>query len=164
MLWVIILLDPFLLGTTPFCWSIWLIRNEEVLDKCRPKSLLQVLFRGTHWLRFWAQLQRCEVQQSIIVEACRKPENATMRLFASFGWLVFSIIGFWVILVENSFQVFCVLRCNKFSLNPLVGGWSQIFLSLSKKSWLEATSQWSIAPHLFELIKRRNETMEQELL
>ena len=58
--------------------SIWLIRNEEVLDKCRPKSLLQVLFRGTHWLRFWAQLQRCEVQQSIIIEACRKLENATM--------------------------------------------------------------------------------------
>ena len=133
MLWVIILLDPFLLGTTPFCWSIWLIRNEEVLDKCRLKSLSQVLFRGTYWPRFWAQLQRCEVQQSIIIEACRKLENATMRLFASFGWPVFfSIIGFWVILVENSFQVFCVLRCNKFCLIPLVGGWSQIFLHYLK--------------------------------
>jgi len=32
-------------------WAIWLTRNEVVFDRCRPKSLLQVLFRGTHWLR-----------------------------------------------------------------------------------------------------------------
>jgi hypothetical protein len=37
-------------------WAIWLTRNEIVFDKCKPKSLLQVLFRGTHWLRQWANL------------------------------------------------------------------------------------------------------------
>ena len=73
MLRVIRLLDLFLvLGTVAFSW------NEVVCS-----------FQWTHWLQLWAQLQRCEVQQSIIVEACRKPENATMRLFASFGWPIF---------------------------------------------------------------------------
>ena len=30
---------------TSFCWTIWLSRNEVVFDKCKPRTLLQVLFR-----------------------------------------------------------------------------------------------------------------------
>jgi hypothetical protein len=40
------------------CWTVWITRNQVVFDKCRPKSFLHVLFRGTHWLRQWAKLQR----------------------------------------------------------------------------------------------------------
>ena len=31
--------------------AIWLTRNEVIFEKARPKTFLQVLFRGTHWLR-----------------------------------------------------------------------------------------------------------------
>jgi hypothetical protein len=39
-------------GTSVFCWAMWLSRNEIVFDKVPIKSLLQVLYRGTHWLHF----------------------------------------------------------------------------------------------------------------
>ena len=47
-----------LTAASALCWAIWITRNEVVFDKCRPKSFLQVLFRGTHWLQQWARLQR----------------------------------------------------------------------------------------------------------
>jgi hypothetical protein len=43
-----------LTGALPFCWAIWLSRNDIVFDKTPTKTFLQVLFRGTHWLRFWS--------------------------------------------------------------------------------------------------------------
>jgi hypothetical protein len=52
------------------CWSLWISRNEIVFDKCRPKSFLQVLFRGTYWLHQWAQLQCHEDHQQELVNAC----------------------------------------------------------------------------------------------
>ena len=33
------------------CWTIWISRNEVIFDKCKAKSYLQVLFRGTYWLQ-----------------------------------------------------------------------------------------------------------------
>jgi len=50
----------FLTAASALCWTIWITRNEVVFDKCRPKFFLQVLFRGTYWLRQWAKLQRRE--------------------------------------------------------------------------------------------------------
>jgi len=47
-----------LTAAAALCWTIWLTRNKVIFDKCRPKSFLQVLFRGTHWLRQWTNLQR----------------------------------------------------------------------------------------------------------
>jgi hypothetical protein len=47
-----------LTAASTLCWAIWITRNEVVFDKYRPKSFLQVLFRGTHWLREWARLQQ----------------------------------------------------------------------------------------------------------
>jgi hypothetical protein len=35
-----------LMAASTLCWAVWLTRNEVVFDKCRPKSFLQVLFRG----------------------------------------------------------------------------------------------------------------------
>jgi len=40
-----------LTATSALLWAIWLTRNEIVFHKRKPKYLLQVLFRGTHWLR-----------------------------------------------------------------------------------------------------------------
>jgi hypothetical protein len=40
-----------LTAASALLWAIWLTRNEIVFDKRKSKSLLQVLFRGTHWLR-----------------------------------------------------------------------------------------------------------------
>jgi hypothetical protein len=39
-----------LMAASALCSTIWITRNEVVFDKCRPKTFLQVLFRGTHWL------------------------------------------------------------------------------------------------------------------
>jgi hypothetical protein len=36
-----------------FCWALWLSRNDIVFDKAPIKTFLQVLYRGTHWLRYW---------------------------------------------------------------------------------------------------------------
>jgi hypothetical protein len=49
-----------LTGAAAILRSIWITQNEVVLDVFQLKSLLQVLFRGTHWLHFYAQLQQCE--------------------------------------------------------------------------------------------------------
>ena len=48
---------PFLLtGAAAVIWAIWLQRNDSVFDRKLPKNFLQVLFRGTFWLRHWAKL------------------------------------------------------------------------------------------------------------
>jgi hypothetical protein len=63
-------------------------------DNCRPNSLLQVLFRGIHWLRFWAQLQRCEAQQALMVETCRTLKIVAISLFVFYEWPSLFRIGF----------------------------------------------------------------------
>ena len=46
----------------------------------------QVISRATYWLRFWAQLQRCEDDGEFLKVACRKLESMVMQLFANYGW------------------------------------------------------------------------------
>ncbi|CAN6180895.1 unnamed protein product, partial [Urochloa humidicola] len=53
----------------------------------------EVLFRGTHWLWFWALLQRTEDQRDQLVEACQVLESRAMQFFASHGWPFFLRIG-----------------------------------------------------------------------
>jgi hypothetical protein len=57
-----------------------------VFDKGHPKIFLQVLFRGTYWLRFWALLQRSDDDKERIFDACKLLESRTMEFFASHGW------------------------------------------------------------------------------
>ncbi|WVZ74625.1 hypothetical protein U9M48_022786 [Paspalum notatum var. saurae] len=77
---------PFLLaGAAALIWTIWLYRNECVFDRKQPKSLLQVLFRGTSWLRQWAKLQRNDDQQWL-TQGAQNLEGAALRIFNSFGW------------------------------------------------------------------------------
>nr|BAD09621.1 hypothetical protein [Oryza sativa Japonica Group] len=42
--------------------------------------------RATHWLRFWAQLQRCDEDEEFLKVACRKLETTVIQLFANYGW------------------------------------------------------------------------------
>ena len=104
------------------CCSIWLTRNEVVFDTSWPKTLLQVLFRRTHWLRFWTHLQRSEIQKELILEACRKMENAAMHFF--------SLPTDGLLLLGLSFKSFlCCKHRRSYS------GWSRNFFPLSKKTY-----------------------------
>jgi hypothetical protein len=71
-------------GVAALCWAIWISRNDLVFNKTPMVTYLQVLFRATHWLRFWGHLQRVE-DQEIIKETCRRIEAVSMQLFSYFG-------------------------------------------------------------------------------
>ena len=75
-------------------WTIWLTRNEIVFDKRKPKSLLQVLFRGTYWLRQWAILQRHEDLKDLLISAATRLETSALAFFSSNGWLMHRHVGF----------------------------------------------------------------------
>jgi hypothetical protein len=74
-------------------WTVWLTRNELVFDNYGPKSFLQVLFRGTHWLRQWAKLQRHEDLRSQLIAASQHLESSALQFFSSNGWLSARHIG-----------------------------------------------------------------------
>jgi hypothetical protein len=76
-----------LTAATTLLWAIWLTRNEIVFNKCKPKSLLQVLFRGTHWLCQWASLQRHEDLKDQLISAAKHLETSALAFFGSNGWI-----------------------------------------------------------------------------
>jgi len=82
-----------LTAAAALCWTIWLTRNEVVFDKCRPKTFLQVLFRGTHWLRQWARLQRREDMRDQLTLAGQHLESSALHFFSSSGWLSTRFFG-----------------------------------------------------------------------
>jgi hypothetical protein len=82
-----------LTATSTFCWAIWITRNEVVFDKCRAKSFLQVLFRGTHWLREWARLQGRDDLREQLTLAGQHLETSVLQFFSSNGWLSTRRIG-----------------------------------------------------------------------
>ena len=75
-----------LTGASALCWSIWLSRNDIVFDRSPSKTYMQVLYRGTHWLRLWALLQRCDEDKEELQEACRTMEVLVMQIFANHSW------------------------------------------------------------------------------
>ncbi|GJN40832.1 hypothetical protein PR202_gn00243 [Eleusine coracana subsp. coracana] len=56
-----------------------------VFDRSSIPSYLQVIFRGTHWSRFWSLLQK-EEQRPLMKRACRLVETAAIEIFAGNGW------------------------------------------------------------------------------
>ena len=82
-----------LTAASALCWTIWITRNEVVFDKCRSKFFLQVLFRGTHWLRQWARLQRRDDLRDQLTSAGRLLETSALHFFSSNGWLSNRFIG-----------------------------------------------------------------------
>ncbi|WVZ82089.1 LOW QUALITY PROTEIN: hypothetical protein U9M48_029391 [Paspalum notatum var. saurae] len=85
------LAGPLLTGAAAFCWALWLSRNDLTFNKCQSKTFLQVLFRGTHWLRL--RDTRTDDMKIDIVRTCRSLESAAMELFASHGWPFMFRIG-----------------------------------------------------------------------
>jgi hypothetical protein len=53
-------------GVAALFWSIWLCRNDVVFNHNHIPSIIQVIFRGTYWFRFWRLLQKEETQQQIL--------------------------------------------------------------------------------------------------
>ena len=74
-----------LTGTSALLWSIWLTRNEVAFNHKPIPSIVQVIFRGTHWLRFWRLLQKKETHQQIL-DVCQALEVVAMEVFANHGW------------------------------------------------------------------------------
>jgi len=70
-----------LTAASALCWTIWLTRNEVVFDKSRPKTFLQVLFHGTHWLRQWASLQRRDDQRDQLILVGHHLESSALHFF-----------------------------------------------------------------------------------
>jgi hypothetical protein len=66
-------------------WSIWLCRNDVAFNFKPIPSILQVLFRGTYWLRLWRLLQKQEAHQEILV-VCQSLEMVAMEILAKHGW------------------------------------------------------------------------------
>src|SRR6266498_155983 len=77
-----------LVGASSICWAIWLSRNDLVFDKGVVPSYMQVIFRGTHWIRFWSLLQQ-EEDRTVMKTSCRMLETMVMEIFAVNGWMVF---------------------------------------------------------------------------
>ena len=75
------------------CWAIWLSRNDVVFDKSPTKTYLQILYRGTQWLRFWTQLQRCDEDKETVQKAYQIIEVLVMQLFANHEWRFSNMIG-----------------------------------------------------------------------
>ena len=79
------LMYKILVGASAVCWAIWLSRNNMVFNNSRVATSLQVIFRGTHWIRFWALLQK-ENERPQVTLGCRVLETTAMEFFASNGW------------------------------------------------------------------------------
>jgi len=67
------------------CWAIWRCRNDIIFNKIKVNSILQVIFRGTYWLRFWAQLQREEHAKNAFSSLSRLIEIVVLDLVKG-GW------------------------------------------------------------------------------
>ena len=85
--------NQILVGASAFSWAIWLTRNDMVFDKSPMKTYMQVLYRGTHWLRFWSQLRWSEEDRESIITVCRRLEALVMQIFAQHGWRFSNRIG-----------------------------------------------------------------------
>ena len=55
-------------------------------DKDNAVQSYKVPYRGTHCLRLWALLQRCDEDKEELQEACRTMEVLVMQIFVNHGW------------------------------------------------------------------------------
>jgi hypothetical protein len=68
-----------------FCWALWINRNDLVFHKSQFKSILQVMFRGTYWIKCWAILSK-EDGMVILKKGCRLLETMALEIFHKSGW------------------------------------------------------------------------------
>jgi hypothetical protein len=79
------LMYKILVGASALCWSIWLSRNDMVVNNTRAVTPMQVIFRATHWIRFWALLQK-EDEQPHVIQGDRVLETTSMEIFSTNRW------------------------------------------------------------------------------
>lgn len=72
-------------GAAALCWAMWLNRNDMVFDNAKSNSFLQVIFRATHWIRWWSLLHK-EEDRASFKTGCKLLETVIMEVFAKFGW------------------------------------------------------------------------------
>jgi hypothetical protein len=72
-------------GVAAVCWAIWRCRNDIIFHKIKLNLILQVIFRGTYWLCFWAQLQRSEQAKDAISLISRNLETTALEMVKG-GW------------------------------------------------------------------------------
>jgi hypothetical protein len=65
-------------------WSIWLYQNDVVFNHKPISSIMQIIFRGTYWLRFWRLLQKEESHQQVL-NVCQSLEVVVKEIFISHG-------------------------------------------------------------------------------
>jgi hypothetical protein len=65
-------------------WYIWLCCNDVTFNFRPIPSILQVLFRGTYWLRLWKLLQKQDAHQEILV-VCQSLEMVA-KILVKHGW------------------------------------------------------------------------------
>jgi hypothetical protein len=80
-----------LVGVAAFCWALWLSRNDVMCQKSKTKSFLQVIFRGTFWIRSWSILSKEEGRKHL-KGCCRWMETIALELFKRSWWNVFQRI------------------------------------------------------------------------
>jgi hypothetical protein len=72
-------------GVAAMCCAIWRCRNDVVFNQMKSNFILQVIFRGAYWLRFWAQLQRDETAKDALSTMSKKLEVIALEI-SNKGW------------------------------------------------------------------------------
>jgi len=72
-------------GVAAVCWAIRRCRNDIIFNKIKVTSILQVIFRGTYWFHFWAQLQHVEHAKDAFSSLSRLLETVALDLVKG-GW------------------------------------------------------------------------------
>jgi len=73
-----------LVGIAAICWILWLNRNDAVFQNKIANSFLQVIFRGTFWIRQW--LLSKEEERRMLIDGCKELEGVALHFFGSGGW------------------------------------------------------------------------------
>jgi len=77
--------NQIIVGIAAICWVLWLNRNDAVFQNLVTNSYLQVLFRGTFWIRQWSKLSKEEEGRNL-KDGCRRLEGLVLQLFGTCGW------------------------------------------------------------------------------
>ena len=72
-------------GVAALYWAIWTTHNDIIFHRIKYNSILQVIFSGTYWLRFWAYLQCEGHNKNFISSLSTKIEMVSLEQ-ANGGW------------------------------------------------------------------------------
>jgi len=72
-------------GVAAMCWAIWRCRNDVIFNKLKTNSIMQIIFRGAYWLRFWAPLQRDDQIRDFLSSISKRLETIALEV-SNKGW------------------------------------------------------------------------------